>query len=83
MSDKLMSDERSVRPCHACGADCEWCAAANRARAAFPRATVPPRHDAAEADDLHHCVTCFLRLPALLAEVMKAALDREEDTDDE
>lgn len=47
----------------ACGADCEWCVVANRARAAFPRAKSPPKHD---GDTEHHCADCFLRLPGLI-----------------
>lgn len=61
-----------VHPVHycPCGAECAWCVGANRARAAFPRATVPPRHDAAK-DDEHHCVACF----EALAEAAIAAGD--------
>lgn len=62
-----MSAAMPVRPCHACGADCDWCIAANRARAVFPRATVAPLHDAdTDAPDKHHCQPCFLKLPGLV-----------------
>jgi hypothetical protein len=46
---------RPVEKCP-CGAECDWCIAANRARSAFPRATVPPKHD---ADTEHQCLPCF------------------------
>ena len=52
-----MADARPVQKC-ACGADCDWCVGANRARAAFPRAKVPPRHD---GDTEHECMACFLK----------------------
>lgn len=48
----------------ACGADCAWCVDANKFRVAFPRAKVPPTHDA-DADTDHHCTACFMRLSDL------------------
>lgn len=49
-----------MKPVHkcACGADCAWCVGANVARAKFPRAKLPPTHD---ADTNHECVACFER----------------------
>lgn len=54
-------DPKPVRKC-ACGKPCQWCLAANKARAAFPNATVPPKHD---ADTEHLCVECFMKHPDL------------------
>ena len=56
-----MSEPRPVEKC-ACGADCDWCLGANRARAAFPRAKRPPQHD---GDTEHECAACFLMRPDL------------------
>lgn len=53
--------DHPVHKC-ACGADCDWCIGANRARAAFPRAKVPPVHDASTE---HECVDCFEKRPDL------------------
>lgn len=52
------TDPRPVQRCR-CGRECDWCVASNKARAAFPRATVPPKHDAAGPDD-HSCAECFM-----------------------
>jgi len=54
---------KPVEKCFWCGADCDWCLAANQARLAFPRATRPPMHD---ADTEHICKACFLDSPGLV-----------------
>jgi hypothetical protein len=61
---------RLVQQC-ACGADCDWCIGANKARAAFPRARVPPMHD---ADTEHECMACFLKRPEIVAQEAAAGL---------
>lgn len=60
-----MSDFHQPKPVEkcTCDADCDWCVGANRARAAFPRAIVPPHHD---ADTTHECHVCFLKRPDLV-----------------
>lgn len=50
--------DRPVQKCK-CGADCDWCIGANRARRAFPNAIEPPQHDHENA--VHECVECFER----------------------
>lgn len=65
-----------LRPCHRCGAPCDWCAGANRARKAFPRATKTPRHDAEhDTPEEHHCVPCFMKV----AEAVRCSTERELD----
>jgi len=52
-----------VQKCAGCGADCDWCVGANKARAAFPRAIRPPHHDKdADKPGEHHCHRCFMKL---------------------
>lgn len=54
--------QQPVKKC-ACGKDCDWCIAANKARIAFPRMIKPPVHD---HDTEHQCEECFLKRPDLV-----------------
>jgi hypothetical protein len=52
---------KPIRRCFKCGEECDWCVKSNEARLAFPRATVPPAHDADfDKPEEHTCVPCFL-----------------------
>jgi len=59
----MTTAELPIRPCHVCGAPCDWCKGSNEARKAFPRAKVAPLHDADHDDPTkHHCVACFEKI---------------------